>query len=193
MQRRFLNFIDLCQQRAEFRLVTADNQYIVVNRLAYAKIDLGIFDWLPFFDAGEDSVHHLWAAPGRGDVIVFRSPTQPNRNFIKRIIAVPGDSIQIFPRDGIVTINGKFIEESYIEGKTPCLRSCVPLRVPEGHYFVMGDNRQDSGDSRQGWFVPEENIIGKALITYWSDGGPDLNLAPNHSIKFSDLAPQASE
>jgi len=56
--------------------------------------------------------------------------------------------------------------------------------VPERSYFVMGDNRSNSSDSRQGWFVPEENIIGKALITYWYDGSPELDLAPNHEVSF---------
>ena len=52
----------------------------------------------------------------------------------------------------------------------------------------MGDNRQNSSDSRQGWLVPEENIIGKALITYWHDGGPEFDLAPNHSVGLADEA-----
>jgi signal peptidase I len=60
--------------------------------------------------------------------------------------------------------------------------------VPERSYFVMGDNRNNSSDSRQGWFAPEENIIGKALITYWYDGRPELDLAPNHEVSFINEA-----
>ncbi|KKL21356.1 hypothetical protein LCGC14_2446270, partial [marine sediment metagenome] len=147
-------------------------EYLIVNKLAYAEIDLSLFDWLPFFDSGDNPVHHLWDTPSRGDVIVFRSPTNVNRDFIKRIIGVPGDTVEIDRDAGKVKLNGEFIEESYIQGKSTCSSSCGPWVVPERAYFVMGDNRQNSSDSRQGWFVPEGNIIGKALITYWRDGGP---------------------
>ena len=157
-------------------------EYLIVNKLAYAEIDLSLFDWLPFFDSGDNPVHHLWDTPNRGDVIVVRAPTNLTRDFIKRIIGVPGDTVEIDRDTGKVKLNGEIIEESYIKGKTTCSSSCGPWVVPERAYFVMGDNRQNSSDSRQGWFVPEENIIGKALITYWRDGGPELNLAPNHKV-----------
>ncbi|MCH8346453.1 MAG: signal peptidase I [Chloroflexi bacterium] len=157
-------------------------EYLIVNKLAYAEIDLSLFDWLPFFDSGDNPVHHLWDTPNRGDVIVFRAPTNLSRDFIKRIIGVPGDTVEIDRDAGKVKLNGEIIEESYIQGKTTCSSSCGPWVVPERAYFVMGDNRQNSSDSRQGWFVPEGNIIGKALITYWRDGGPELNLAPNHKV-----------
>lgn len=165
-----------------------NGEYLIVNKLAYARIDLSIFDWLPFFDAGDNPVRHLWAAPARGDVIVFRSPTNLKRDFIKRIIGVPGDTVEIIPETGEVLVNGEVIDEPYVQGRTYCRDFCGPWTVPAGHYFVMGDNRQNSSDSRQGWYVPEENIIGKALITYWNDGQPELELAPNYSIKFASEA-----
>lgn len=165
-----------------------NGEYLIVNKLAYSELDLGIFDWLPFFDSGDDPVHHLWASPGRGDVIVFRAPTNLNRDFIKRIIGVPGDTIQIDPSAGTVILNGEVLQEDYIQGKTTCQSACGPWVVPERAFFVMGDNRQNSSDSRQGWFVPEENIIGKALITYWRNGGPELDLAPNHKVSFTSEA-----
>lgn len=161
-----------------------NGEYLIVSRLAYAEIDLSIFNWLPFFDAGDNPVHHLWGSPGRGDVIVFRAPTNVNRDFIKRIIGVPGDVIEIDQEAAVVMVNGQAIDETYIRGETTCRSSCGPWIVPEGAYFVMGDNRANSTDSRQGWFVPEGNIIGKALITYWHDGGPELDLAPNHEVSF---------
>ena len=163
-------------------------EYLIVNKLAYAEIDLGLFDWLPFYDSGDNPVHHLWDTPNRGDVIVFRAPTNLSRDFIKRIIGVPGDTVEIDRDAGKVKLNGEFIEESYIQGKTTCSSSCGPWVVPERAYFVMGDNRQNSSDSRQGWFVPEGNIIGKALITYWRDGGPKLDLAPNHKVSITSEA-----
>jgi signal peptidase I len=161
-----------------------NGEYLIVTRLAYAEIDLSIFNWLPFFDAGDNPVHHLWGSPGRGDVIVFRAPTNTSRDFIKRIIGVPGDVIEIDEANSAVMVNGQVIDEPYIRGETTCHGSCGPWVVPEHSYFVMGDNRGNSTDSRQGWFVPEGNIIGKALITYWNDGGPELNLAPNHDVSF---------
>ncbi len=161
-----------------------NGEYLIVNRLAYAEVNLSIFDWVPFFDAGDNPVHHLWASPARGDVIVFRSPTNVQRDFIKRIIGVPGDVVEIHRENNVVMVNGQVIDEPYTRGQTTCRASCGPWVVPERSYFVMGDNRSNSSDSRQGWFVPEENIIGKALITYWHDGGPDLDLAPNHEVSI---------
>ena len=165
-----------------------NGEYLIVNKLTYSQIDLSIFDWMPFFDSGANPVHHLWATPHRGDVIVFRAPTSPDRDFIKRIIGVPGDVIEVEPGSGTVTVNGEALDEPYIRGTTTCQTACGPWQVPERAYFVMGDNRQNSSDSRQGWFVPEENIIGKALITYWRDGNPELELAPNHKVSLTGAA-----
>ncbi|MCH7998831.1 MAG: signal peptidase I [Chloroflexi bacterium] len=163
-------------------------EYLIVNKLAYAEIDLSLFDWLPFYESGDNPVHHLWDTPGRGDVIVFRAPTNLSRDFIKRIIGVPGDTVEIDRGTNTVRLNGEIIAESYIQGETTCSNICGPWIVPEGAYFVMGDNRQNSSDSRQGWFVPEENIVGKALITYWRDGGPEFDLAPNHKVLITSEA-----
>ncbi len=171
-----------------------NGEYLIVNKLSYAQLDLGIFDWLPFFDSGNDPMRHVWSSPQRGDVIVFLAPTSPNRDFIKRIIGVPGDTIHIDEGTGKVSVNGQVLSEPYIRGTTSCNAICdkvIPkANTPESQaacgsdacYFVMGDNRQNSSDSRQNWLVPEENIVGKALITYWHQGGPELDLAPNHSI-----------
>ena len=165
-----------------------DGEYLIVNKLTYSQIDMSLFDWLPFFDSGNSPVHHLWAAPERGDVIVFRAPTNPDRDFIKRIIGIHGDTIEIEAPTGAVKVNGGPLDEPYIKGKTTCQSACGPWLVPEKSYFVMGDNRQNSSDSRQGWYVPEENIIGKALITYWHDGNPELDLAPNHKVSLAGEA-----
>lgn len=156
-----------------------NGQYIIVNKLAYAQFDLGIFDFLPFFDAGEDSTHHLFGAPERGDVVVFESPTNPDRDFIKRIIGVPGDKVEI--RSGVVYINDEPLEESYTKGTTTC--PCGPWEVEEGHYFVLGDHRSNSSDSRAIGQIPEESIIGKAWFSYWPLS--EVGLAPNHSVSFA--------
>ncbi len=178
-----------------------DGEYLIVNKLSYTTLDLGIFDWLPFYDAGDQSVRHLWSSPSRGDVVVFRAPTSPSRDFIKRIIGVPGDTVEIDEATGTVKVNGAALQEGYIQGSTHCSTADCRWEIPgastpealarcgsDACYFVMGDNRQNSSDSRQGWLVPEENIIGKALITYWHQGGPELDLAPNHSVGLADKA-----
>jgi signal peptidase I len=131
-------------------------------------------------------------------VIVFRAPTSPNRDFIKRIIGLPGDTVLIDSNEGTVQVNGKLLDEPYIQGRTNCTQSTTPtctFNVPPAGssgardtcgsdecFFVLGDNRQNSSDSRGGWFVPRENIIGKTLITYWNEGSPNIGLAPNHSV-----------
>ncbi len=171
-----------------------NGEYLIVNKLSYAQLDTSIFNFLPFYDAGDAPLKHIWGEPDRGDIIVFRAPTSPNRDFIKRIIGLPGDTIQI-TESGEVILNGEVLDEPYITGITNCNSTCEPLTIPaagspgshakcgsDACYFVMGDNRQNSSDSRQGWLVPEENIIGKALITYWHEGGPEFDVAPNHSV-----------
>jgi signal peptidase I len=175
-----------------------DGEYLIVNKLSYATLDMSVFNFLPFYEAGDDPETHLWEKPGRGDVIVFRAPTSPNRDFIKRIIGVPGDTIEITAQDEVI-LNGEVLDEPYTQGVTKCISLCETFTIPEegspqaraecgsdACYFVMGDNRQSSSDSRQRWLVPEENIIGKALVTYWQDGRLQLDLAPNHSVSADE-------
>jgi signal peptidase I len=179
----------------------ADGQYLIVNKLTYAQVDLGLFDFLPFFESGDDPVHYLWGSPDRGDVIVFRAPLSPERDFIKRIIGKPGDTVEIHESSGEVKVNGQLLKEDYIQGVTGCSSPVCTWTVPEAGtedsqkgcgsdhcYFVLGDNRQNSSDSRQGWLVPKENIVGKALITYWHEGSPDVHVAPNHGVGVVDEA-----
>lgn len=182
-----------------------DGEYLIVNKLNYAELDLGFLDPLPFFDSGDNPMHKLWGEPTLGDVIVFAAPTSPDRDFIKRVIGTPGDTVQIDPGTGEVAVNGKVISEPYIQGTTNCGDSCtyeVPeAGSPEAHdecgsdecYFVMGDNRNNSSDSRLGWLVPRENIIGKAMITYWHEGGPNIGLAPNRDVSNEDEANAAGD
>lgn len=172
----------------------ADGEYLIVNKLTYAQIDLSFLDPLPFFDAGDAPVHYLWGSPDRGDVIVFRAPLSPNRDFIKRIVGLPGDTVEVQEGTGKVVVNGQQLDEAYIQGTTGCAQSCT-WTIPDAGsdesrqqcgsdrcYFVLGDNRQNSSDSRQGWLVPQENIVGKALITYWHEGSPEISVAPNHKV-----------
>lgn len=104
-------------------------------------------------------------APERGEILIFKFPKDQTRDFIKRVIAVPGDTIEI--QDGHVFVNGELQNEPFILSKT---RGSYPLAtVPEGTIFVMGDNRNNSEDSRfpDVGFVPFELIQGKASVIFW--------------------------
>lgn len=105
----------------------------------------------------------------RGDIIVFRFPLSPTRDFVKRVVALPGETVEL--REGLVLINGKPLSELYPTplpgGERACTSSYGPKRVPEGQYFVLGDNRCNSEDSRFFGFVPAQNVVGKALLIYW--------------------------
>lgn len=181
-----------------------DGEYLIVNKLSYAELDTGFLDFLPFFESDENPLR-LWDKPALGDVVVFAAPTSPDRDFIKRVIGTPGDTVQIDATTHEVIVNGEALAEPYIQGQTTCGESCtyeVPeAGSPESHdvcgsdecYFVMGDNRQNSSDSRQGWMVPRENIIGKAMITYWHEGGPNIGLAPNHDVDNDGSAEASSD
>ncbi|NCD25393.1 MAG: signal peptidase I [Deltaproteobacteria bacterium] len=110
--------------------------------------------------------------PERGDIIVFEFPEDPSKDFIKRVIGVPGDVIEI--KDKQVFLNGVLQNESYIQHTDTANNATMrrdnfgPVMVPEDKYFVMGDNRDESYDSRFWGFVDREKIEGKALILYWS-------------------------
>jgi len=125
----------------------------------------------------------------RGDIVVFKYPEDPERDFIKRVIGLPGETIEL--RDRRIHVNGRAIEEPYAhylprpavpagsEVTSDDVRERYgPVVVPAGSVFVMGDNRDNSQDSRYWGFLPKENIKGKALMIYWSfdssEGGLNL-------------------
>lgn len=102
----------------------------------------------------------------RGDIIIFKYPDDTSQNFVKRVIGLPGETVEII--GGVVYIDGTELEEDYLE-VVPADEDWGPYVVPEDSYFVLGDNRNNSRDSRY-WsntYVPEDYIIGKALFCYW--------------------------
>ena len=107
-------------------------------------------------------------APERGEILIFKYPRDPRRDFIKRVIAVPGDTIEI--KSGKVYVNQQLLNEPYILSKTK--GDYALAEVPEGHIFVMGDNRNNSEDSRFAGvgFVPYNMIKGKAMLVVWPFG-----------------------
>ena len=168
--------------------------YLLVNKLCYGGKGLG---------------DHLmpYQKIARGDIIVFHYPVDPTQHFVKRVIGLPGDRLRLVNKK--VFVDGKPLEEPYVHFLEPpnnlfrdnFPRTDIPayglegkwwlemrklvedgqLIIPEGHYFVMGDNRDDSQDSRYWGFVPRENIIGRPLVIYWSvkdwDTGAPTSLA----------------
>jgi len=104
----------------------------------------------------------------RADVIVFHYPLNPGKDFVKRVVALDGETVEL--RDGVVLINDTPIHELYptaLAGGDRCTSNYGPQRVPSGQLFVLGDNRCNSEDSRFFGFVPDENVVGKALLIYW--------------------------
>jgi signal peptidase I len=102
---------------------------------------------------------------GRGDVVVFWYPLDRSKSFIKRVVGLPGDLVDI--RDGHVYINGQYLDEPYVPPRYEDNSAYGPSRVPPGQYFVLGDHRISSNDSRIFGYVPASYIYGKAVFAYW--------------------------
>jgi signal peptidase I len=168
--------------------------YLLVNKLCYGGGSLGDF-LMPY------------RRVQRGDIVVFHYPVNPAQHFVKRVIGVPGDRVRLVNKE--VFVNGVALKEPHAHfsrpandlfrdnfprldvapGETPewwvQLRKLVDngqLIVPEGHYFVMGDNRDDSYDSRYWGFVPQANIIGRPLLIYWSVKEEEGEMASTNSV-----------
>lgn len=161
---------------------------LVGDRLLVDKFTVrnGLFPGLPGVPA---------YTPRRQDIIVCKSPLEPEIFLVKRVIGMPGDTLEI--RDKTVFIDGTALDESYKQHKDPTIypsgpsdfdRSSIPrdnlgpFTVPPDSYFVMGDNRDDSLDSRYWGFLPRKNLIGRPLILFWSFEDP-----PNAHLKTGPL------
>jgi signal peptidase I len=174
--------------------------HLLVDKLSYAPPGSFARYLLPYTD------------PKRGDIIVFRYPMDISQNYVKRVMGVPGDHIKVV--DKVVYLNGKALKEPYAQHIFPNLepyRDNFPseprgpvydrarqmlaenvqngeLVVPPDSYFAMGDNRDNSLDSRYWGFVPRENIIGKPLLIFWSYDAPTADLVGYSADHFLDLA-----
>jgi signal peptidase I len=127
-----------------------EGEYVLINKLAY------------YFDE-----------PERGDIIVLEFPNDRSRDFIKRIIGVPGDHVEV--TDGVVSVNGVVLDEPYISAPPSYPGS---WEVPEDNFFVLGDNRNNSHDSHSWSFLPRADIVGKGWFIYW--GVEDWGLVPHN-------------
>jgi signal peptidase I len=117
-------------------------------------------------------VYYHWPPLERGDIVVFWFPDDPDKSYIKRVIGLPGELVEV--RDGRIYVNGQELREPYLDPQRNLARQNLqPTVVKQHYYFVMGDNRDYSDDSRRWGLVPEKYIYGKALLRYWplSDAG----------------------
>ncbi len=135
----------------------AHGQLLIVNKLAYRSFDLS---WLPGVESDE---WRPFGEPAAGDIVVFRFPRDPSRDFIKRIVAVAGQTVAV--EDSIVYVDGVQLAEPYID--EPPAYSVPEQVVPEGSVFVLGDNRNNSFDSHSWGMLEESLIIGRAELRYW--------------------------
>ena len=143
--------------------------HLLVNKFVFAPTRTGLEDALLPIDPIR-----------RGDILVFKYPEDPNRDFVKRTIALPGETVEL--RNKVVYINGQPLDEPYVRflfGAEPdaggiadfdVRRNYGPVTVPADHYFMMGDNRDNSQDSRYWGFMPRSYVKGKALFVYFSFG-----------------------
>jgi len=139
-------------------------QYLLVNKLVYEPIP---FQSVAASDGETVGSSQSWIFPFHpprlGDIIVFQEPNDPDRDFGKRVIGLPGDTVEM--RFGEVYVNDTLLPEPYLAERDTT--SLAPIKVPPGHYFVLGDNRRVSYDSRELGPIPQENIVGKAWFSYW--------------------------
>jgi len=137
-----------------------NGEMLIVNKLAYRNFNLS---WLPFVD---DDEWRPFGAPEAGDVVVFKFPQDQTRDFIKRVIAIPGQSVEV--RGGKVYIDGIQQNEPYLD-QAPTY-DYGPVSVPEGQIFVLGDNRNNSYDSHSWGLLDQSLLIGRAEFRYWPLG-----------------------
>jgi signal peptidase I len=131
-------------------------EFVVVNKLAYR-----------------------WKAPERGDIVVFHFPLDPEKRYIKRVIGLPGDTIEA--RDGRIYVNGVALDEPYLAASP---NYDGRWQVEEGHVFVLGDNRNNSNDSKNWGSLDMDAIIGKAVLIYWPP--ENLGLIPHYNLVHAE-------
>ena len=141
-----------------------EGQYLLVNKIVYLRAGKdSLASLLPWVDGADDQSLFAFHAPQQGEVIIFHFPRDPSRDFVKRVIGVPGDFIEI--QQGKVSVNGVALNEPYVTHLDS--RTIGRLDVPPDSFYVLGDNRRASNDSRDWGFVPVENVIGRAWVSYW--------------------------
>lgn len=170
LRRLWLWFLDFVET-----IVIALAIFVVVYRFLFQPHQVKGNSMFDNFHDGEylltDKVTYRFRPPRRDEVIVFKAPQNEDYDYIKRIIALPGDRIEI--KQGQIYVNGTLLNESaYLDERITThaglyAKEGQTLTVPAGEYFVMGDNRNNSSDSREWGPVPAANIVGRAWLRYW--------------------------
>ena len=139
-------------------------QHLIVNKLVYSQLDMDrLSRIIPFWQAETPDTRYAIHPPKRGEVIVFHFPRDPSKDFVKRVVGLPGEEVEI--RQGKVYINGQALTEPYLDRLD---NSRVgPMSLREKEYFVLGDNRRSSNDSRIWGPVSETYVVGKVWFVYW--------------------------
>lgn len=130
-----------------------------------------------------NKVEYAIHAPQRGDIIVFQPPNQQQPDYIKRVIGLPGDTVEV--RNGHVYVNSRILDEPYIKA-APTYTFAVK-RLAEDNYFVLGDNRNNSNDSHNGWTISRESIVGKAWLRIWPPNDWGVIPAASQAAQLSGL------
>jgi signal peptidase I len=181
-----------------YRLVREVIETIVLTVLMFLVIRFAVQNFNIEGHSMEPSLHdqelilvdkwtYLFRPPAHGDVIVFVAPPQPSQDYIKRVIGVPGDIITV--HNTTVIVDGVTLTETYVDPKNQGnLFGPITNRVvPPNDYFVLGDNRIGSSDSRDWGFVPKQNIIGRAAVVYWPLQQNNDGFLPNVSGVFANV------
>ncbi len=146
-------------------LALAGILFLGINAVS-ARVRVDGFSMQPTLEDGEfvlvSKLNYRFGDVERGDIVVFHFPMDPEQELIKRVIGLPGDTINV--QNGTVLVNGQALNEPYIAA-APAYSG--EWTVPEGHLFVLGDNRNDSSDSHSWGYLPFEKVVGKALVIYW--------------------------
>ena len=158
-----------------------NGEMLIVNRREYSHVDVAkLVDWIPGVHVTAGTSWYPFRPPQRGDIIVFMPPGVSSEPYIKRIIGLPGDQISI--HDGGVYVNGNRLNEAYLRSDTTWrgIAGDNTYTVQPGNVFVLGDNRNNSSDSRVFGEVPIGSIIGKAWLAYWPPSEMGVLPQPNY-------------
>jgi signal peptidase I len=144
-----------------------NEERILVNKLVYLRVDMQRFSSLiPFWQVAEKDVRFLFRPPRQGEVVVLKyEPADADKALVKRVVAVPGQTVEI--RHGVVYVDGEMLDEPYITEEMRSTDYMSPKKLGLDEYFVLGDNRGASYDSRHWGPLKESAIIGRAWVIYW--------------------------